>query len=165
MSSRTKKKPELLGDGAVVATNRKARHEYHILDTIEAGMVLVGTEVKSLRAGLASIAEGYGRLVGDEVWLAGMHIQPYEMGNRFNPGDTRRERKLLLHRREITKIATAMGAPGTTLVPLKVYFSNGRAKVQLGVARGKKAYDKRATLRERDSARELDRVRKEYRAG
>jgi SsrA-binding protein len=162
MSASKNKKTAMLADGSTVATNRKARHEYHILDTVEAGMVLVGTEVKSLRTGKVSIAEAFARLKEGEVWLSNMHIQPYEMGNRFNPTDTRRDRKLLLHRREIEKLEGKLGAPGTSLVPLKVYFTRGRAKVQIALARGKKAHDKRDTIRERDQKRELDRIKKTY---
>lgn len=130
-------------------TNRKARHEYEIIDTYEAGIVLVGTEVKSVRAGKASINEAYCRPAGSEVWIHNMHIAPYEEGNRFNV-EPLRDRKLLLHANEIDKIVRAINEKGLTLIPLKVYFSHGYAKVLIGIARGKKLYDKRETIKKRD---------------
>ncbi len=143
----------------VVAQNRRAFHEYEVLESIEAGMVLTGTEVKSLRAGKASLAEAYATVDHGEVFVRQLHIPPYEQGNRFNP-DPVRARKLLLHRRQIEELRRASEQQGHTLIPLKLYFSKGRAKLLVAVARGKKAWDKRATLAERESKREIDRARR-----
>ncbi len=142
----------------VVSTNRKARHEYTILDTIEAGIVLKGTEVKSLRQGKANLADGYAAIKDGEVWLMGMHISPYEQGSYANV-DPVRNRKLLLHKHEIRRLAQKTSQKGLTLIPLKVYFKKNNAKVLLGVAQGKKAYDKRAAIAEREMERE---VRRKY---
>ncbi len=141
----------------VVATNRRARHEYEILETLEAGLVLRGTEVKSLRAGQVNFKDSYATVRGREAWLLGCHISPYSHGTDANH-DPERERKLLLHGREITRLTGKVAERGLTVVPLKVYFKNGRAKIELGVARGKKLHDKRATLRERETRREMDRA-------
>jgi len=143
----------------VVAQNRRARHDYFILDTFEAGLVLTGTEVKSLRAGKASLGEAYATVENGEAWVVQMHIPPYEQGNRWNP-DPVRARKLLLHRREIEKLESAVAQKGQTVVPLKLYFSRGRAKLLIGIAKGKKVYDKRHAIAERDSKREMDRARR-----
>ena len=140
----------------VAITNRKARHEYHIGDTFEAGIVLAGTEVKSLRAGKASIQESFCKLENGEVWIHGMHIAPYEQGNRWNV-DPLRPRKLLLHKGEIHKITRQLQEKGLTLVPLKLYFSRGYAKLVIGLARGKKLYDKREAIAKRDAQREQQR--------
>ena len=142
----------------VVAQNRRAHHDYFILETIEAGLVLSGTEVKSLRMGKASLAEAYATVEGDEAWLRQMHIPPYEQGNRWNLDPIRR-RKLLLHKGEIADLRAAVEQKGQTIVPLKLYFSGGRAKVLIGVAKGKKTFDKRHALAERDAKREMDRAR------
>jgi SsrA-binding protein len=142
----------------VVSTNRKARHEYTILDTIEAGIVLKGTEVKSLRQGKANLTDGYAAIKDGEVWLMGMHISPYEQGSYANV-DPVRNRKLLLHKHEIRRLAQKTSQKGLTLIPLKVYFKKNNAKVLLGVAQGKKAYDKRAAIAEREMERE---VRRKY---
>lgn len=141
----------------LVARNPKATHDYHILDTWEAGIVLSGTEVKSLRHGKASIKEAYARIRGGEVFLEGMNITPYEQGNRYNH-DPVRSRKLLLHRREIERMIGAVEQRGLTLVPLDLYFLRGRAKVKLALGRGKKQYDKRETLKRRDAEREVARA-------
>jgi SsrA-binding protein len=141
----------------VVATNRRARHEYEILETLEAGLVLRGTEVKALRAGQVNFKDSYATVRGREAWLLGCHISPYSHGTDANH-DPERERKLLLHGREITRLTGKVAERGLTVVPLKVYFKNGRAKVELGLARGKKLHDKRATLRERETRREMDRA-------
>jgi SsrA-binding protein len=148
-------------DGAekLVAQNRRARHDYFILETIEAGIVLSGTEVKSLRAGKASLGEAYATVEGGEAWVIQMHIPPYEQGNRWNLDPVRR-RKLLVHRKEIERLEAAVAQKGQTVVPLKLYFSNGRAKLLIGIAKGKKSFDKRATIAERDAKREMDRARR-----
>jgi SsrA-binding protein len=141
----------------VIAQNRSARHEYEVLDSLECGIVLVGSEVKSLRKGKVSLEEAYGRIKGDEVWLVGCDIPEYFEASRFNH-DPKRPRKLLLHRREIRKFAGKAYEKGFTLVPLKLYFKEGRAKLLLGVCRGKKLYDKRETLKKATMQRDIDRA-------
>lgn len=141
----------------VVARNRKARHDYLIEDTVEAGLVLMGTEVKSLRMGRASLVDGYATISGGEAWLEGVHIPEYSQGTWTNHA-ARRKRKLLLHRGEIAKLAAKTREAGHTIVPLQLYFRDGRAKVELAVAKGKKAYDKRHALRERQDQREAARA-------
>jgi len=143
----------------VVAQNRRAFHDYEVLETLEAGLVLTGTEVKSLRNGKASLAEAYASVDNGELFVRQLHIPPYEQGNRSNP-DPVRARKLLAHRIEIDKLRRAVEQKGMTLIPLKLYFSKGRAKLLVGVARGKKSFDKRATIAERDARREMDRARR-----
>ncbi len=143
-------------DEKVVTTNRKARHEYFVLDSFEAGIVLTGTEVKSLRQGNANLTDGYATVRNGEVWLSGMHISPYEQGSYANV-DPIRERKLLLHRTEIRRLISKTREKGLTLIPLKVYFKKNIAKVQLGVCKGKKAYDKRQAIAQRDAERDLRR--------
>lgn len=140
----------------VVARNRKARHEYEILDTFEAGMALKGPEVKSLRVGKASFQDAYAMVEGGEVWLHSLHISPYEQANRFNE-DPLRVRKLLLNRHEIRRLVGKVEEKGLTLVPLEIYFLRGRAKVQLALARGKKLHDKREALKQRQLDREARR--------
>jgi SsrA-binding protein len=140
-----------------VARNPKATHDYHILETWECGVVLTGTEVKSLRNGQASIKEAYARVRNGEVFLDGMNITPYEQGNRYNH-DPVRTRKLLLHRREIEKLIGAVEQKGLTLVPLELYFKNGRAKVKIALGRGKKLHDKREDLKRRAVERETARA-------
>lgn len=142
-----------------VVTNRKARHEYHIDETVEAGLVLTGTEVKSLRAGRANLQDAYAVMQGGEMMLMQCHISPYEFGNRENH-DPVRPRKLLLNRREIEKWDRAVRQKGATIIPLKLYFRHGYAKVLLGLARGKRQYDKRVDIADRETKRRLDRVRK-----
>ena len=141
----------------VVASNRKARHDYHIEDTFEAGISLMGTEVKALRAGRCSLVDGFAQFTGDELWLEGVHIPEYSQGTWTNHAP-RRRRKLLLHREELTKIASKTREKGRTIVPLAVYFKDGRAKVEIALATGKREYDKRQTLRERQDKREADRA-------
>jgi SsrA-binding protein len=141
----------------VVATNRKARHDYAIEDTYEAGLVLSGTEVKSLRMGRASLVDGYGFIDGGEAWLDAVHIPEYTQGTWTNH-PPRRKRKMLLHKAQIIKISQKVKEGGYTLVPLRIYFLDGRAKVELAVAKGKKEYDKRHALRERQDKREADRA-------
>ncbi|HNS02794.1 MAG TPA: SsrA-binding protein SmpB [Anaerolineae bacterium] len=144
----------------VLAANRKARHEYIIEESIEAGIALSGTEIKSIRTGRANLQDSFALIRGGEVWLLNAHISPYEHGNRENH-EPRRERKLLLHRREIDRLAGRVQEKGWTLVPLDIHLRNGRAKVQLGIARGKKQYDKRETIAKRDYDREMRRAVKE----
>lgn len=141
----------------VVATNRKARHDYTIEDTYEAGLVLSGTEVKSLRMGRASLVDGYGYIDGGEAWLDAVHIPEYTQGTWTNH-PPRRKRKMLLHKAQIIKISQKTKEGGYTLVPLSIYFSDGRAKVELAVAKGKREYDKRHTLREKQDKREAERA-------
>jgi SsrA-binding protein len=140
----------------VVATNRRARHEYEILETFEAGLVLQGTEVKSLRAGQVSFKDSYATIQNTEAWLVGCHISPYRQGGYANH-DPERRRKLLLHRREINRLQGKTAERGLTIVPLRVYFKDGRVKLEVGLARGKKLHDKRVALRERETRREMDR--------
>jgi len=141
----------------VVATNRKARHDYTIEDTYEAGLVLSGTEVKSLRMGRASLVDGYGYIDGGEAWLDAVHIPEYTQGTWTNH-PPRRKRKMLLHKAQIIKISQKVKEGGYTLVPLRIYFLDGRAKVELAVAKGKKEYDKRHALREQQDKREAERA-------
>ena len=141
----------------LIAQNKKARHDYHIGDTFEAGLVLMGTEVKSLRLGRASLAEAFATIDDGEVWLRNAHIPEYEFGTWKNHA-TRRSRKLLLNRREINKLAKELGESGKTLIPLSMYFSDGHAKVEIAVATGKKDWDKRQTIAKRDADREAQRA-------
>ncbi|HEY5185800.1 MAG TPA: SsrA-binding protein SmpB [Actinomycetes bacterium] len=141
----------------LIAQNRKARHDYHIEDVIEAGLVLTGTEVKSLRAGRASLVDGYAAISGGEAWLQGVHIPEYDQGTWTNH-EPRRGRKLLLHRSEIARLIAKTRESGLTIVPLALYFKDGKAKVELALARGKKTYDKRQALAEKQAKREADRA-------
>lgn len=141
----------------LIASNRKARHDYHIEDTVEAGLVLVGTEVKSLREGRANLTDGYGFIENGEAWLDAVFIPEYGAGSWTNHS-ARRKRKLLLHKAQILKLANKVKEGGYTLVPLSIYFSDGRAKVELALAKGKKAYDKRQAIREREDRREAERA-------
>ena len=140
----------------LIISNRKARHEYHVLETLEAGLVLQGTEVKSLRSGKANLQDAYARFDGPELWLYNLHISPYESGNRFNH-DPIRPRKLLLHRRQLRKLVGQVEQQGLTLVPLDLHFRGGVAKVNLGLVRGKKLHDRREDLKERAVRREVER--------
>jgi SsrA-binding protein len=140
----------------VIATNRKARHEYSILETFEAGIALKGAEVKSLRQGRASLQESYAALKNGEVWLLDMHISPYEQAADDSYEPTRK-RKLLLHKKEIRRLVGKLAEKGLTLIPLRVYFKNGIAKVELALAKGKRAYDKREAIKRREALRELER--------
>lgn len=144
----------------MITKNRKARHDYHILETFEAGIVLQGTEVKALRDGKVNLKDSYANVRNDEVFLYNVHISPYTHGNIYNH-EPLRERKLLLHRKEINKLIGKTREKGLTLVPLKMYFKNGRVKVELAIARGKKEYDKRDAISKRESDREIKRVLKE----
>src|SRR4051812_6252189 len=141
----------------IIAQNKKARHDYLILDTFEAGLVLTGTEVKSLRMGRASLVDGFAQLDGGEAWLHNVHIPEYTQGTWTNHS-ARRRRKMLLHRAEIEKLVHKTQETGHTLVPLALYFKDGRAKVEIALAKGKKEYDKRQTLREKQDRRESDRA-------
>jgi SsrA-binding protein len=149
------------GDGRI-ATNRRARHAYEILDTFEAGIQLRGPEVKSLRAGQANLTDGFAFVRGGEMFLRGVHISPYAQASRENV-DPDRERKLLLHRQEIAKLAGKVAERGFTLVPLSLYWKEGRAKVELGLARGRKTIDRREVVKEREHQREMDRARRRRR--
>jgi SsrA-binding protein len=140
----------------IVATNRKASHEYFLLDHLEAGLVLQGSEIKSIRAGHISLAEAYVRVDGQEAWLMDSHVAPYEQASHYNH-EPRRPRKLLLHNSEIRKLWDEVRQKGVTIIPLKVYLKDGRAKVEIAVAKGKKLYDKRQTIAKRDAEREIER--------
>lgn len=141
----------------VIARNRRARHDYHIEDTVEGGLVLTGTEVKSLRAGRASLTDGFAQIQDGEVWLHGVHIPEYTQGTWTNH-EPRRPRKVLLHRKEIYRWSAKTAERGLTIVPLALYFKDGRVKVELALARGKRTYDKRHDLAQRDAAREVERA-------
>jgi SsrA-binding protein len=141
----------------VVASNRRARHDYEIRDTFEAGIALLGPEVKSLRNGKANLTDGYGVIRRGEIFLANVHIGPYEKAWREN-AEPRRERKLLLHRAEISRLEGKVAERGLTLIPLRLYFKGGRAKVELGLCRGKRRYDKRQSIRRREEERDLQRA-------
>jgi len=151
------RKKDAADDVQVICRNRRALHEYEIHDALECGLVLTGTEVKSLRAGVAHLEDAYGRLDGDEVWLIGSEIPEYSMGNRMNH-KPKRPRKLLLHRREIARFAGKASQKGFTLVPLRFYFRNGHAKVELAVASGKQVHDKREAKKKADAQREIRRA-------
>jgi SsrA-binding protein len=140
----------------IIASNRRARHEYTIEDTVEAGLVLTGTEVKSLRAGRATLTEGFGQITDNEAWLHDVHIPEYTQGTWTNH-EPRRTRKLLMHRKEIDRLSSSIRERGLTLVPLSLYFLDGKVKIELGLARGKRTYDKRHELAKRDAAREVER--------
>jgi SsrA-binding protein len=145
------------GGDRTVATNRRARHEYEILETVEAGLVLRGTEVKALRAGQVTFKDSYATVRNGEAWLLACHISPYSHGTDANH-DPERDRKLLLHARELSRLSGKIAERGLTLVPLRLYFKGGRAKLEIGLARGKKLHDKRSAIREREVAREMDRA-------
>lgn len=145
-----------MGD-KTITVNRKATHDYHILRTFEAGLSLLGTEIKSIRNGHVSIREAYVRPIGDELWLVGAHIAHYAPASRTNHDPTR-SRKLLLHRKEIRELLREMQSAGATIVPLRLYLKDGRAKLEIALARGKKAYDKRAAIAKRDAERAMQRA-------
>jgi SsrA-binding protein len=159
--AKTRKRKLGAGD---VATNRRASYRYHLLERFECGIVLTGTEVKSLRDGHTSLEDAYAKIEGGEVWLIGCDIPEYAMGNRMNH-KPKRPRKLLLHRREIARFAGRASQRGYTLVPLRLYFKNGRAKVEIAVCRGKQNYDKRQDLKKKDADREIRRGMTERRRG
>ena len=144
----------------VVTTNRRAFHEYHVIDALEVGLVLLGTEIKSIRDGKATISDAYARIEGGELWLVGAHISPYRHGSHANH-DPDRPRKLLVHKAQLEDLRAATEQKGMTLVPLRLVLKRGRAKVELGVVRGKKVYDKRAAEAERESRRDIERAMRE----
>lgn len=146
--------------GPPTINNRQAWANYHILDTVEAGIMLTGAEVKSIREGKVNIAEAHARVMKGEMWLMGMNINPYRHMNSFTVPDPLRSRKLLLHRKQIEKLGEALSEKGLTIIPLKLYFKKGFAKIELGVAKGKKEYDKREDIKTRDAKREMDRAMK-----
>ena len=151
----------MAADGAgekLIAANRRAFHDYHILDRLEAGIVLTGTEVKSLRNNGCSLTDGYATIKNGEVWLLNVHVPPYQQGTFFSQHEARRDRKLLLHAREIARMTAELQEKGLSLVPLRVYFKRGVVKVEVGVGRGKKQYDKRAAIKQREARREVERV-------
>jgi len=140
-----------------ITVNRKAYHDYHIDDVVEGGLVLTGTEIKSIRGGKVNLRDSYARLENGEMWLIGAHIAPYPGGNRYNH-EPKRPRKILLHRKEIATLGGSTTRKGLTLVPLKLYLKNGMAKVELGLAKGKKVYDKREAISQRDAQRQIQRA-------
>jgi SsrA-binding protein len=157
IKSKTSKKDAAHDNERVIALNRRARHEYDVLESLECGIMLVGSEVKSLRTGKLSLEESYGRVRNGEVWLIGCDIPEYTPANRFNH-DPKRPRKLLMHRREVLKFANRALEQGLTLVPLKMYFKEGRAKVLIGLCRGRKLHDKREAIKKADVNREIQRA-------
>ncbi len=148
----------------IISNNRRAFHDYEILERLEAGVVLTGTEVKSLRQGKTNLSDSYATIMNQEAFIIGWHISPYEQGNRYNP-DPDRSRKLLLHRREIDRLDGQTRSGGLTLVPLKLYFKDSKVKVELGLARGKKMYDKREAAAERSAEKAIRKVLREGRRG
>ncbi|HEV8638855.1 MAG TPA: SsrA-binding protein SmpB [Chloroflexota bacterium] len=150
-------KPEVRPNERTIATNRRAYHDYFIDEIFQAGVVLTGTEIKSIREGKVNLGDGYVRVVGREAWLENVYVAPYEHGGRENPEPVRR-RKLLLHRGEIDELAGRLRNKGVTAVPLKLYLAKGRAKIELGLARGKRQYDKREAIAERDAQRDIERA-------
>ena len=149
----------------IIATNRRARHDYGIVDEIECGIVLTGSEVKALREGHVQIADAFARIIQGQVWLDGMHIPPYQFAHGVGAHDPKRARKLLLHRREIERIAAEIKREHLTMVPLSLYFKDGRVKVEIGMGRGRKKADKRQVIAERDSQREIQRALGRQRKG
>ena len=146
----------------IIAVNRKARHDYFVIEALESGVELVGTEVKSIRMGSVNLKEAWVEVDGGELFILGMHVSPYEKGNIFNR-DPLRKRKLLVHKREIRHLQEEQKLKGYTLIPLQLYFKRGKVKVELGLCKGKKLYDKRADMAQRDAKREMDRAIKEQR--
>ncbi len=141
----------------VIAKNKRARHDYHVVDSVEAGVVLKGTEVKSVRLGKVQLVDSYVKVDGGELFMYGAHISPYEQGNRFNV-EPRRTRKLLMHGTEIARLERQVLEKGMTLIPLSVYLKRGRVKVEVGLCRGKRSYDKRETIKRRDADRDMERA-------
>jgi SsrA-binding protein len=153
-------KKEQLPEERIAISNRRARHEYEVLDVFEAGISLKGSEVKSLRQSRANLQDSYALLKKGEVWLLGMHISPYEEANQFNHEPVR-DRRLLMHKSEIRKLIGKTTEKGLTLIPMKVYFKNGKAKVELALCKGKKTYDKREDIKKRDADREMQRAKRD----
>ena len=151
------KEPSDDQNNTVIAVNRRAFHDYFIEETYEAGIALTGTEIKSIRAGRVNLREGYAHLRGAELWLYNVHIAPYEQGNRYNHEPTR-DRKLLMHRKEILALRSKLQRQGLTLIPLRLYLKHGRAKIALALARGKRLYDKRESIAEREAQRTIERA-------
>ena len=149
------------GEGKVIAQNKKAGFDYFIEETIEAGIVLQGTEIKSARNGKVQLKESFVRIRNGEAWISNMHISPYDQGNQFNHDPTR-SRKLLLHKKQITDLEAQSKVQGSAIIPLKMYLKDGFAKILLGVGKGKKNYDKREDLKKKDAKRQIDRAIKEY---
>jgi len=143
---------------APTVLNRRARHEFIILESLEAGLALTGTEIKSIRSGGVSLNEAFARVREGELWLVNMYVPPYKAGNAFSAHDPRRARKLLVHKEQLARLASRSAEKGLTIVPLRLYFTRGKAKVEIGLAKGKKLYDKRKTIAEREMRRELARV-------
>jgi SsrA-binding protein len=152
------------GNDRSIATNRRARHEFEILETVEAGLVLRGTEVKSLRDSQVTFKDAYATIRNNEAWLRGCHINPYSHGTDANH-DPERDRKLLLHKREINRLGGKIAERGLTLIPLRLYLKGGRVKLEIGLARGRKTHDKRSALKEREVRREMDKAAREGRRG
>ena len=150
-----------MSEEKTIVSNRKARYEYEIVDQIEAGLVLVGSEVKSLRAGRANLGDAYAKVIKGEVWVIGMHISPYKEATSQNH-DPLRERKLLLHRSEIKKLFRRVEEKGFTLIPLRLYFRKNIAKIELGIVRGKRQYDKKVAIAQKDAKREMEREQKKF---
>ncbi|NEO87546.1 MAG: SsrA-binding protein SmpB [Spirulina sp. SIO3F2] len=150
------------GGFRTISDNRKARFRYEILETFEAGLVLVGTEVKSIRAGKVNMGDGFGQIRNGEAWLHNVHISPYQASGEYFNHEPRRIRKLLLHKKEITKLIGKLEEKGLTLVPLKMYFKRGIVKVSLGIGKGKKLHDKRETVKQRQDQRDMQRAMKRY---
>ncbi|GIN70865.1 SsrA-binding protein [Bacillus sp. J14TS2] len=148
------------GEGKLIAQNKKARHDYSVEETYEAGMVLQGTEIKSIRAGRVNLKDSFARIQNGELYLHNVHISPYEQGNRYNH-DPLRTRKLLLHRKEISKLIGESKEQGYSIIPLKIYIKNGYAKVLIGLAKGKKKYDKREDLKRKEAKRDIERAFRE----
>lgn len=151
-------------EGKLIAQNKKARHDFQVEETFEAGMVLTGTEIKSIRNRRVNLKDSFARVTEGEVWMSNLHISPYEQGNRYNH-DPVRARKLLLHRKQINELIGLTSQKGYTIVPLKIYIKNGVAKVLIGVGKGKKKYDKREDLKQKDANREIQRAMKDANLG
>lgn len=156
--ARTAEREQAKKTNAPTLDNRRARHEFVILESLEAGLALTGTEIKSIRAGGVSLNEAFARVRDGELWLVNMYVPPYKAGNAFSAHDPRRARKLLVHKEQLARLASRSAERGLTIVPLRLYFTRGKAKVEIGLAKGKKLYDKRRSIQERELRRELSRV-------
>jgi SsrA-binding protein len=156
--ARTEKRAQEKHSNEPALDNRRARHEFHILESLEAGLALTGTEIKSIRAGGVSLNEAFARVRDGELWLVNMYIPPYKQANVFSAHETRRARKLLVHKNQLERLASRSAEKGLTIVPLRLYFTRGKAKVEIGLAKGKKLYDKRKSIQDREVKRELERA-------